>query len=357
MRRILFYAVNGLGLGHVTRLLAIARKVRRLEPETEILFVTSSEADGVIYREGFAAIKVPSKTIRKTAGLSHGTYVQTVQSVVWSAVAAFRPDTIVVDTFPTGSLQELLPLLSWNARKVFVYREQREEAAKSALFQSSLKLYDVVIVPHDRGEAAPILPEGLCPTFVGPVLIRDRAEILPRQDARARLQLSASSVAAYATFGGGGDPEIERVFGIVDEIATTASTVDVRYSVGPLERQRRTAGAAKPIADLFPAMETFAAFDFAIASAGYNTVHEILHAGVPAVFIPFRRGLDDQELRAERVAAAGAGIALCDPSRESLAEAWSRIADPRARAQIADAALSFVPRNGAENAARAIIEL
>src|SRR5690349_10863784 len=43
--RILFYAVNGLGLGHVTRLLAIARAVRELEPNAEIVFFTSSEAE------------------------------------------------------------------------------------------------------------------------------------------------------------------------------------------------------------------------------------------------------------------------------------------------------------------------
>jgi UDP:flavonoid glycosyltransferase YjiC (YdhE family) len=357
MRRFLFYAVNGLGLGHVTRLLAIARKVRRLEPDAEILFVTSSEADGVIYREGFAAIKVPSKTIRAVAGISHGTYVRTVQSVVWNAVSSFHPDAIIVDTFPTGSLQELLPILSWSARKVFVYREQREEAARNALFQSSLKLYDVVIIPHDPGEDAPIVPDGVRPTFVGPVLIRDRSEILSRQEARARLQLGANATAAYATFGGGGDPDIDRVFAFVDELARERAPIDVRYSVGPLERTQRTAQTAKPLSDLYPAMETFAAFDFAVASAGYNTVHEILHAGIPTIFIPFRRGLDDQELRAERVAAAGAGLALYDPTPESLAEAWSRLEDPRTRARLAECAAALVPRNGAENAARAIIEM
>jgi predicted glycosyltransferase len=96
--RFLFYAVNGLGLGHVTRLLSIARALKRLSPEAEVLFLTSSEADHVIYREGFAAVKLPSKTIRERCGLRKGSYLKLVQTVTWNTLAAFDPDVLVVDT-------------------------------------------------------------------------------------------------------------------------------------------------------------------------------------------------------------------------------------------------------------------
>ena len=76
--RLLFYAVNGLGLGHVTRLLAIARAVRSLAPDSQILFLTTSEADWVIYREGFAAVKIPSRSILATAKLRPAVYTKLV---------------------------------------------------------------------------------------------------------------------------------------------------------------------------------------------------------------------------------------------------------------------------------------
>ena len=123
--RILFYAVNGLGLGHVTRLLAIARQVRRLAPGAEIVFFTSSEAEDVIFREGFAAFKVPSKSIRLEAGLRSSTYARMLQTVTLNLLASFHPHILVVDTFPAGAIQELLPVLRWESRKVFVYRAQR----------------------------------------------------------------------------------------------------------------------------------------------------------------------------------------------------------------------------------------
>src|SRR4051812_4088241 len=63
--RVVCYAVNGTGVGHITRLLAIARWLRRyaaaLDRRLEIWFLTSSEADGLVFAEGFAAFKIPSK--------------------------------------------------------------------------------------------------------------------------------------------------------------------------------------------------------------------------------------------------------------------------------------------------------
>ena len=65
--RVVCYAVNGTGVGHITRLLAIARWLRRyaaaLDQKLEVWFLTSSEADGLAFAEGFAAFKIPSKTI------------------------------------------------------------------------------------------------------------------------------------------------------------------------------------------------------------------------------------------------------------------------------------------------------
>lgn len=78
--RIVFYAVEtASGSGTWTRLLGIARAVRRLAPNVEVLFLASMEADGVIFREGFAAVKLPSKTIRENCGLRKTTYLKMVQ--------------------------------------------------------------------------------------------------------------------------------------------------------------------------------------------------------------------------------------------------------------------------------------
>ena len=52
-----------------------------------------------------------------------------------------------------------------------------------------------------------------------------------------------------------------------------------------------------------PLSPYFAAFDGAIAPAGYNTTHELALAGVPAALFAQARPFDDQAARAERFGA------------------------------------------------------
>lgn len=155
--QILFYAVNGLGLGHVTRLLAIARKVRVRVPDAEIVFLTSSEAEDVIFREGFAAFKVPSKSIRAEGRLRSGTYARMLQTISLNLLASFHPHILVVDTFPAGAIEELLPVLRWELRRVFVYRAQRPEVARGPLnaeHAAPLRPRDSAALRGRRGDRA-----------------------------------------------------------------------------------------------------------------------------------------------------------------------------------------------------------
>lgn len=124
-----------------------------------------------IYREGFAAFKVPSKTLRAEAHLRPSTYARMLQTVVLNLLASFHPHVLVVDTFPAGMSQELLPVLRWDSRKVFVYRVQRPEVAQSALMQNTLALYDLAVVPHNEGDEEVPLPPGLDACWAGPIMI------------------------------------------------------------------------------------------------------------------------------------------------------------------------------------------
>ncbi|MDR3571902.1 MAG: UDP-glucosyltransferase, partial [Candidatus Pacebacteria bacterium] len=178
--RLLFYAVNGLGLGHVTRLLAIARSVRAERNDAQILFLTTSEADSVIYQEGFAAIKVPSRSTIREARLSPAVYGKLVQSVVMNAVAAFNPAILISDTFPAGASQELLPTLNWEMRRAFVFRAQKDERAWDAFFQAALGHYDLCIAPHREGEATIPVPAKVPLVWAGPILIRTRFEAMAK---------------------------------------------------------------------------------------------------------------------------------------------------------------------------------
>lgn len=331
--RVVAYAINGRGLGHLTRQLAILRWMRRycalLDVPLEAWVLTSSEADTLARREGFPALKIPSKAMMRDAGLDPAHLLAVARAWVLNAVATLQPDLLLVDTFPGGSFGELGPVLELARRRALVARPVRPEMAEDPAYTSWLPLYDQVIVPDDGG--------------LGPVLLREREELLPREAARAALGLSGRAV--YLTLGGGGDPAAaDLIPRLLPRLR--ARGWEVVVGAGPLYQGPEIRGPGIVWLDRYAPSELMAGFDAAVSAGGYNSVYELLHAGVPTVFLPQPRLADDQEGRVARVVAAGAGRRAC-----TLDEVPELLEDPGS----SEAAAALVPRNGAsEVAARAL---
>ncbi len=317
------YAVDGLGLGHVTRLLGLARALRRRMPRAEILFLTASEASHVIYREGFAALKVPSRSAARSGGLRRDTFVRLTQSAVWSALTAFDPHALVVDTFAAGALGELPPVLRWAGRKIFVFRAQRPERAQEAGLQNLLALYDLILVPHHPNSEEVPTPDSVPCVWTGPMLGRGVGEVLSREDARRLLELPLEADIGLISLGGGGDPDLaaaRRTLRAAIEAGDAASAVAKVLWVemaGPLsadalsihaEANASSRARFRVLRDVHPQMLFCRAFDCAIAAAGYNTAHELQAVEVPTLLWPFPREVDDQEKRAADFARDGRAL-------------------------------------------------
>ncbi len=368
--RVVFYAVNGTGVGHLVRLLSIARWMRRygavLGAPLEAWFLTSSEADAIVFAEGFAAFKIPSKTIVADAGLDRRAYLALAKQFVWHTLGLLRPDLLVVDTFPRGSFGELLSALDLCKHTVFVHRPVKREVAERPDFQAMLPLYDAIVVPEHHAEGQLFLPDAVRDrvVHVGPVLSRERCEILPREEARARLGVGAASC-VYVSAGGGGDRGAEAHLHAVVAALRRDPSIAVVVGSGPLYRGRPVPGATTPPG---AAAEYMAAFDVAVCAAGYNTFGELMFAGVPTVFLPQEKLADDQAARAQRAVDAGAARVL-GPDEELgaedrtgtvrerqgqlLAAVHALLGDASAR----DAARSIVPENCARQAAAEILRL
>ncbi|MEP6754194.1 MAG: glycosyltransferase [Chthonomonadales bacterium] len=355
--RILFYAVNGLGLGHVTRLLAIARKIRLAAPEAEIIFLTSSEAEDVIFREGFAAFKVPSKNMRIDGRIRTVTYSRLLHTVSVNTISAFHPHILIVDTFPSGSLQELLPVLRWDCRKVFIHREQRPDSASSDAMTAALQHYDLVVFPHEEDAIDHHVPDHVKQVWSGPITIRERPDAISRPEAREYLGLPLDKQVVYLTFGGGGDAELLVSIETAIRGILVVPDIHIALATGPLFRGKLSAGARISPVDHYPMSEMLSAFDCAISAAGYNTTMELMHFGVPTALVPFERQVDDQAKRARELADVGAAIVIDPLSESGCADAVSKLMNVELANRLSNNAKQVVPEGGSNRAAGAILRL
>jgi predicted glycosyltransferase len=330
--------------------------MRRLAPlvgaPLEVWFLTSSEADGLAFAEGFAAFKIPSKTIVHEAGLDRRAYVALAKQWVWHTLGLLRPDLLVVDTFPRGSFGELIGALDLCKHAAFVYRPVRREVAERADFQAMLTLYDLLLVPEENAEV--LVPPGARGKVVraGYVLGRERWELIPRDTARLKLGIRPSSRCVFVSAGGGGDRDAAGQLESVIRALSSDPSLSVVVGTGPLYR-----GEPMPGATLVPgrAAEWSLAFDAAVSAAGYNTFGELMFAGVPTAFVPQTKLADDQEARAEAAARRGAGVMLgrdWDDARV-LGAVRELLERPGARA----AARSMVPESSTRHAAAELLGL
>jgi predicted glycosyltransferase len=363
--RVLCYAVNGLGLGHITRLISIAREVRRLawllDLPVEIAFLTTSEGDSLAALHDFPAFKIPSRVIATNAGFEAGRYRKLAKQWVWNAVGLFTPDLFLVDTFPAGVFDELLDVLDFGQKNVFVYRAVRPAQAKNPLFQSALRAYDLILKPGESGEignSSPVPSEveyRVVPT--GTILIRSRAEMFARTVARETLGLPEAGDCVYVSVGGGGDRDAEAQYKRLAELAGHFPETRFVFGAGGLYL-RREWHASNITWTRRPLMATcFRAFDAAVTAGGYNTVAELLHAGVPCVFLPQPRSHDDQGARVATCVERGAGMVPETEDVNDIARALRGLLRQETRETASRMAQSLVPVNDALLAAQESLSL
>jgi predicted glycosyltransferase len=356
--RIVSYAVNGSGVGHLVRLIAINRWIRRYAQHAgvraEIWFLTSSEADGLLLDEKFASFKLPSKTVVGEAGIDKLAYLALAKQWVWHSLGLLRPELFIVDSFPRGSFGELLSALDLAKQRAFVYRPMKAELAERADFQAMLPLYDAIVVPEDEGVAPIWVPDTVRSRVrhTGPILVRERSELLERAAARRQLGIPDDAQAVLVTAGGGGDPGSERhLTQVLDALPDGVHAV---VAPGPLYRGAQRHGPRISWVAHGAAVEWLSAIDLAVCAAGYNTWNELMFVGVPALFLPQAKIADEQDVRARRAETAGAAWV---GGVERIVPLLAELRDPTVREARTAAARSLAPRNGARRAAAELLRL
>lgn len=353
-RRALFLSPNGIGMGHLTRLLAVAR---RCDVAVEPVFLSMSQAVGVVEAMGYLAEYFPYHT---HTGEPVVAWNAALRARLDEAIAFYDARLVVFD----GNVpyQGLIDARGGHPNRAFAWIRRgmwRPEHGRATIDRA--RHFDLVVEP---GEFAAALDQGptsgrdLEAVRVPPVVLLGEDEILTREAARAELGLDPGRTAVLVQLGGRNNFDYAGIDEAVLEALGTRAEVELVVADWLIGETPSELPARIRRLRTFPVPRLLRAFDIAVSAAGYNSFHELLSLGVPTVFVPNENPvMDAQELRA--VWAERNGLAFCVRRHDPYRAAWAlrELLDPRRRAEFTERCRALPPCDGGARIARMVGEL
>lgn len=316
---------NGTGLGHVTRMLAVARHLKQ-DHGARVIFWSFSQAAGILHHHGFETI------LRQTAkhlgaDADHWATWETDEFV--AALSQLRPGLVIQDA---SALQDFVvdalarPHPGGAARLVLVRRGMWQQHLLGTSALASEQIADLVIEPGDlAAEADRGVTRGRFAKTDGfasmahsaPVTLTRKTEMLAPRAARRVLGLGRGR---HCLISLGGD-DLWDWSPVLRMIVQAAKKHRIRlvWARSPLAPQV-TAGPDMISRSLYPLAPCLTAFDGVISTAGYNSFHELmqLYEG-PVLLVPRQHSnLDDQTARADFAAAQGWASVLSEGDQTGI---------------------------------------
>jgi predicted glycosyltransferase len=362
--RILYHAINGSGLGHLTRLASIALAVQQEAPDVHQLMATSANYPPLLQSLCMPSVILPHDDDAPFTGMDRR--LRTVSArlarrILSDTVRAYDPKILVFDTHaPWGVVDE-----AWKdgRRPVLVLRHCRDEVLAKMLRESVLSCFSLVVVPHTREQLAAIVSTGVLRQldnlpvirYVGGIAFPSAINTDAVRNVGVRYGIAETERLILICAGSGGYGAINRRF--IEKACRAAierrkrdPSVHVVYVPGPYADPGWVSPDCMVIRDEPELPSLMARAELVVAHAGYNTVHEVLQAGCRALLVPMPRGAEDQ--------AAFVASLLPRPGVRALSPDASEAAFGRAmRHLLQEPRPQPIAAVGARLAARAILEL
>ncbi len=353
-QRVLFMSSNGIGMGHLTRLLAIAR---RCPPSIEPVFLAMSQAAAVVEDFGYL---VEFTAHHLYLDLDVERWNQALRAQLDEMIAFYDARALLFDgNVPYRGLIDArldhpgLPFL-WCRRGMWRPGAGRVALERTRHFEAVLEPRDLA-ESYERGETA---HQGERRRPVDPILLLGRDELLERPAARAALGLDPERPAVLLQLGSRNNYDYGELFEIAH--GHLRQRYDVQIAVAEWLIAEATPDLPPGVIRLqtYPLCRYFQAFDAAISAAGYNSYHELIHYGLPTIFVPNEHpSMDDQLMRALFAARRGLGLCVRTAEPYRVRDAIDRLMDPLERAAIGARCQALAAGNGARAAAELVEEM
>lgn len=350
---VVYVSSNGAGMGHLTRLMALARHAA---PGVRPLVISMSQAVPVVAVDDLDYEYIPS---RGDLGIGARRWNVLFRRRFVDVLEQERPAAIVFDgTYPYDGLfaaRRVLPGagLVWSRRGMWRPGLGRRQLARSPMF-------DLVIEPGEYAAAADggATADRADAMRVAPITLLGRHELLSREDAAAALGCDPAGPVALVTLGAGNVGDLDCALGRLVEGLLRIDGLQVVVT-RPLITDSRASLPARVLAtSMFPISHALRAIDLAVAAPGYNAFHELLAFAIPTAFVPNRHtALDDQRMRAVWAESVGVGLHIPEIDDAGVARVVAELGSSARREELAARCRSLPPPDGALQSQRAVEEL
>jgi UDP-N-acetylglucosamine:LPS N-acetylglucosamine transferase len=226
-------------------------------------------------------------------------------------------------------------------------------------FQS--RLVDAIIEPGDIARAYDNGPTSKRKDAIvtSPVSLYSKVRTHSRDDAGKILGLDSNRPAVLVQLGTGDTDMNEKMHAALSGLLAWPG-LQVVLTKNPEDAQGRSlvpAGLETKIQRYFPLADVLAAFDGAIAAAGYNSVHELLPAQIPTVLISNIRGTDDQDARAKWCHDHGYALRADHANLSDITATVKKLSDDSVRNNLRSKCAELSDTNGGKQIAEILINL
>jgi hypothetical protein len=293
--RIVFFNINGSGLGHLSRCLAYASRLRGRA--TAVFFSTASAVE-VIQDMGFEADYFVSEFWSRSHINAWNRELAVRFGLMLEEV---RPDAVLFDgTWPFHGFMHACDRYGVSIR-IWSNRGLHKEDFEPVPVKESD--FDLVIQPGeiDSGFTIERAARPGRKVTTPPVTLLRSDELLHRDEARNELGLEPDGRYALFSLGPGNLKDVSDVgYGLLEEMRGRGFTVV--WARAPISVRDVPLPDDVPTVSVYPLARYLRAFDVLASAAGYNACCEIVQSGLPSLLVPNMQVADDQTRRAHMIA-------------------------------------------------------
>jgi UDP:flavonoid glycosyltransferase YjiC (YdhE family) len=311
--KVLFFNVNGSGLGHMNRCLAYAR---RLEGRLRPVFFSLASAIEIIEEMGFEAEYFVSHYWSANPSFSWNCELAVRFGLVLERV---RPAVVVFDG--TWPFQGFMAACNAYGAPGMVWSNRGLLKADSTPVSVDEAAFDLIIQPGELNSEAGWSELGTKgkKITVPPVYLLDDDELLDRAAARQALGLRPEGAYVLFSLGPG---NLKDVAGIGHSLIRLFASkgMQIVWAQAPISvKDVELPSWVRPVSQ-YPLVKYIRAFDAFVGAAGYNTCCEVVQTQIPSLLVPNTQLADDQFRRAQLAAQmAPVVVSPCENEDERLA--------------------------------------